>query len=50
MQSIEYNKENHPILDQIFEILAELPIKLFFYKVLAYIRIKRNDKADKAAK
>ena len=53
MQSIEYNKENHPVLNQIYDILAELQAqdkKITLCKVLAYMRIEGNEEADKAAK
>ena len=44
MQSIEYSKENYPILNQKYNILATL------CKVLVNMRIKGNEEADKAAK
>ena len=33
MQSIEYNKENHPILNQIYDILADHHKQITFCKV-----------------
>ena len=45
--------ENHPILNQIYDILAELynqGKQIILSKVLSYIGIKRNEEADKAAK
>ena len=53
MLAIENNRENHPILNPIYDILTELhnqgkQIKLC--KVPACIGIKGNEKADKAAK
>ena len=52
MQSIEYNKENHSILNQIYDILAELQSqdKITLYNVAAHMGIKGNKEADKAAK
>ena len=53
MQSIEYNRENHPILNQIYDILAELQAqnkKIILCKVPAHIGIKINEEADKAEK
>ena len=46
-------KENHPTLNRIYDILAELQEqgkKITLCKVLAYMGIKGNEKADKAAK
>ena len=53
MLTIENNRENHPILNQIYDILAELHnpgkrIKLC--KVPAHTDIRRNEEANKAAK
>ena len=53
MQSIEYNKKNHPILNQIYDILAIIQAqdrKVTLWKVLAHMRNNRNEEADKAAK
>ena len=53
MQSIEYTKENHPILNQMYDILAELQKhnkKITICKVPAHIRIKGNQEVDKATK
>ena len=47
MQSTEYNKENHPILNLIYDILAELQAqdkKITVCKIPAYMRIKRNNR------
>ena len=52
MLSIEYNKENHLIINQINDILAQLQAqdkKIILYKVLAHMEIKRNKEAGKAA-
>ena len=52
MQSIEYNKENHPILNQTHDNLAELQEKdkkIIMCKVLAHMRIKGNKEAAKEA-
>ena len=51
MQSIEYNKENHPILNQIYNILVEFQAqnkKITLCKGPAYIRINGNE-AEKEA-
>ena len=53
MQSIEYNKENHPILNQMYDILAELheqDKKIILYKVPAHMGNKEYKKTDKLAK
>ena len=53
MLAIENNKENHPILIQIYDILAELRNQgkqITICKVPAHIGVKGNEKADKAAK
>ena len=53
MQSIEYNKENHPILNQIYDILAELQTqdkKIIQCKVPPHIGIKGDQEVDKTAK
>ena len=53
MQSIKYNKENHPILNQIYNILAELQAqdkKITLCKVSAHMGIIKNEEADKATK
>ena len=53
MQSIEYYKENQPMLNQIYDILAELQTKhnqIILCKVFAHIKIKGNVEANKAAK
>ena len=53
MQSIKYNQENHLILNQIYDILAELQNQnkqIILYKVPTHIRIKGNKEADKATK
>ena len=47
IQSIECNKKNHSISNQIYDILAELQAPA--YIVPAYIGIKRNKKAAKQA-
>ena len=53
MLAIENNRENHLILNQIYDILAGLHKKgklIILYKVPAHIWIKENEEADKAAK
>ena len=53
MQSIEKNKKSHPILNQIYDILAIIQAqdrKVTLWKVLAHTRNNRNEEADKAAK
>ena len=53
MQAIESNKENHPILNQIYDILADLKGQkkhITLCKVPAHTGIKGNEEADKAAK
>ena len=52
MQLIAYNKENHPILNKIYDILAELLTQekqIILCKVPAKILIKIHKEADKAA-
>ena len=52
MFAIETNRENHPILNQIYDILAELHNQgkhNILCKVEAHIGIKRNEE-DNAAK
>ena len=47
MQSIEYNKENQLILNQIYNTLVELKVqdkKITPSKIPAHIRIKGNEK------
>ena len=53
MQAIESNKENHPILNQIYDLLADLKEQkkqITLCKVPAHAGIKGNEEADKAAK
>ena len=50
MLVIENNRENHTILNQIYDILTELynQVKQFtLHKVPAHIRVERNEEADK---
>ena len=51
MQYVKYNKENHSILKQIYDILAELQTQdkqIILCKVPAYIGIKGNEAAKQA--
>ena len=53
MQAIESNKENHPIQNQIYDLLADLKEQkkqITLCKVPAHMVIKGNEEADKAAK
>ena len=51
MKSVEYNEENRPIINQLYDILAELQLqdkKRSHGKLPAHMRIKENEDADKA--
>ena len=53
MLAIENNRENHPILNQIYDILTKLQNqrkKLTLCKIHAHIGVKGNEEAQKAAK
>ena len=53
MLTIVNNRKNHPILNQIYDILTELynqGKQLTLCKVPVHIGIKGNEEADKAAK
>ena len=53
MLAIDNNRENHPILNQIYDILAELHSQgkqITLCKVLGHMVIKGNEEPDKAAK
>ena len=53
MFAIENNRENHPKLNPIYDILVEVHNQgkqISLYKVLEQIGIKRNEEADKVAK
>ena len=53
MLAIEKNRENHPILNQKYEVLAELHNQgkqITLCKVPAHIGIKGNEEADKSKK
>ena len=50
MLAIENNRENHPILNQVYDIIAELHNQgkqITLCKVLEHSGIKGNEKADK---
>ena len=52
-QNIENNRENHPILNQIYDILAELHNQgkqITLCKVPAHMRVEENEEADWTAK
>ena len=51
MLAIENNRKNHPILNQIYDILAELhnqEKQISLCKVSAHIRVKGNKEAKQA--
>ena len=53
MLAIENNRENHPILNQIYDILAELQNhgkQITLCKVPVHIGIKGNEQANNAGK
>ena len=53
MLAIQNKRDNHPILNQIYDILTKLQIQgkqLALCKVSAYIEIKPNEEAAKQAK
>ena len=53
MLAIENNRENHPILNQIYDVLTELHIQgklITLYKAPAHIGIRENKEAHEAAK
>ena len=53
MLAIKNNRENHPILNQIYDILTKLQNQgkqLTKCKIPAHIEIKGNEEADEAAK
>ena len=53
MLAIENNRENHPILNQIYDTLAELQNQgkqITIGKVPAHIGVKGNEEANRAAK
>ena len=53
MLVIENNRENHPILNQVYDILTGLlnqGKQLTLYKVPAYIEITGKEEADKESK
>ena len=53
MLAIENNRENHPILSQIYDIVAELQNQgkqIRICKFPAHMIIKGNEEADKTAK
>ena len=50
MQSIEYNKESHLILNQIYDILADLKKQNTLCNFPAHAEVRKNEEADKAAK
>ena len=50
MQSINYNKENYPILNQIYDILADLLKQITLCKILASMGVMGNEEVDSAVK
>ena len=53
MLAIKNNRENHPILNQIYDILSEFhnqEKQITLCKVHAHIVIKENEETDKATK
>ena len=53
MLAIENNRDNHPIISQIYDILTELHKqgkKITLFKTPVHIGKKGNEEADKAAK
>ena len=50
MQSIKYNKENRPLLCQIYDILGEIQTQDKQLLVIAHIVIKGNEVVDKTTK
>ena len=53
MLAIEKNRENHPMLNQIYDILAELQNQvkqITICKIPAQKGVKGNEEADRAAK
>ena len=53
LQSIKHNKENNPILNQIYYVLLELQIQykqIILCKIPTHIEIKGNEEADKTVK
>ena len=51
--AIQKNRQNHPILNQTYDIQAELHNQgkqIILFKVPAHMGIKENEEADKAAK
>ena len=50
MQSIEYNKENHPIPSQIYDILADFQKQITLCEIPAHVGVSGSNESDKAAK
>ena len=47
---IEYNKEQNPILNQIYDILADVQKQITLCKILSHVWVRENKKIDKSSK
>ena len=50
MESIEYNKENNLLLNQIHDILVDLQKQITLFKIPVHMGVKGTEEMDKAAK